>query len=132
MNRAEEWVAVAVARGADASAMVEQRSSDVGPIYMAGYAVECSLKAFLQACGIPMPAHGPSGHDLRALWKTARLHLRAIHDLTGYRSFFVSEWSTNLRYELDVTAPGSSAEMVREAQALARWIQNQARRERRR
>ena len=45
---------------------------------MAGYAIECSLKALLQKQGIPFPQSGREGHNLKGLWQSCRLSLSKI------------------------------------------------------
>ncbi|MBK1699959.1 HEPN domain-containing protein [Thiococcus pfennigii] len=103
----EAWLDVARERGADARAMLPARAASIGPVYMAGYAVESALKAYLQAQGLPRPAAGPAGHDLRALWKASGLQLRDLKDPDGTAAFFVQDWTTALRYQAQ-TAPGQA------------------------
>jgi len=95
----EAWLGVARERGLDAKSMLPSRAMSVGPVYMAGYAVESALKAYLQAKGIPRPTSGSAGHDLRALWKASGLQLRDLRDSDGGACFFIDEWTTALRYE---------------------------------
>ena len=42
-----EWIAVANERAADAEAIKTTRNDSVGPVYLAGYAIECGLKALV-------------------------------------------------------------------------------------
>jgi hypothetical protein len=42
-NTAQDWITVANERAADAEAMLSSRQDSVGPVYMVGYAIECSL-----------------------------------------------------------------------------------------
>ena len=98
-STSEGWLDVARERGADARAMLPEREKSVGPAYMAGYAVEGALKAYLQAQGIPRPTSGPAGHDLAALFKAAGLRLQDLNDSEGHAAFFLSDWSTALRYQ---------------------------------
>ena len=65
-------------------------------IYMAGYAVECGLKALLQRRGKRFPRSGAEGHHLRGLWEATGLKL---DDVRGYRRLFMDFWTTDLRYE---------------------------------
>ena len=65
-------------------------------VYMAGYAVECKLKALLQSRGKRFPTRGQEGHHLRGLWEAAGLKL---DDLRGNRRLFLDFWTTDLRYE---------------------------------
>jgi hypothetical protein len=86
---AEAWIAAATERAADAEAMLPSRGTSAGPIYMAGYAIECSPKAFLQCQGIRFPAAGQSGHDLKALWHRAGFRRGDLGDQQGERAFYV-------------------------------------------
>jgi hypothetical protein len=43
-NTSQEWIDVAKERAADVEALKQRQ---VGAVYMAGYAIECSLKAYL-------------------------------------------------------------------------------------
>ena len=131
---AEDWTAVANQRAADAAAMLPQRADSVGPVYMAGYAVECALKAYLQRRGIPRPRSGPAGHDLRGLWRASGFRLADLNDEHGLKSFYIEAWSTDLRYaiRLDPATSVEPADLVEGARLLSSWIQNQVRRQRRR
>ncbi len=123
-----EWVAVACIRGADSNAMLKTGGASTGPVYMAGYAVECSLKAFLMIQGTPFPAGGAAGHDLAGLWKAARLRLTDLGDTNGAKTFYVDTWSTDLRYQVAVPSALTSQELVTGAMALAGWLQTRVRR----
>ncbi len=109
--------------------MLPVRKQSVGPVYMAGYAVECALKALLDRNNIRRPRMGPKGHDLLLLWKRCGFRLRDLNDSRGFRSFYLTEWSTDLRYarysELDTT------NLVAGARRLSGWIQKKIRRSRR-
>jgi hypothetical protein len=121
------WIAVAKERAADADAMKTLRANSTGPVYMAGYAIECSLKAVLQSRSIPFPTHGQEGHNLRGLWEAAGFRLADLSDSVGTRTFFIDKWSTALRYEASYYAGGlSTVALVDAAKNLAAWIQNQA------
>ncbi|MEB3830617.1 hypothetical protein [Phormidium sp. CCY1219] len=64
---ADDCSAVANERAADAEAIAKCRPTSVGSVYIAGYAIECSLKALLQKRGIPTPTSGALGHNLHKL-----------------------------------------------------------------
>ncbi len=123
----EDWMAVAQRRGADSRAMLGGELS-TGPVYMAGYAVECSLKAYLKSQEIDFPAGGPAGHNLAQLWKAARFPLTDLRDTNGAKTFYVDTWTTALRYELAVPSALSPEELVTGAVHLAGWLQTRARR----
>lgn len=121
-STAQEWLEVARERVGDANSMLPGRANSVGPSYVAGYAVEAALKAYLQARGIPRPAGGRPGHDLRALWKATGLKLRDLKDTDGCAAFFVNEWTTALRYQ--VTRPPGHQESIRLVETAGRLVGN--------
>ena len=129
---AEEWIWVARQRAADADAMVPARDQSVGPVYMAGYAVECSLKAFLVRNNIRWPGMGPEGHNLRRLWRTSGFRLQDLNDDQGFKSFYVTDWSTDLRYDARPSPDLETTDYLAGARLLSGWIQKQVRRSRRR
>jgi HEPN domain len=131
-DTAEDWMAVATERGADAEALLNRRNLSVGCVYMAGYAVECSLKAYLQSRGIPLPSRGQAGHDLRALWRQSGFQLADLRDTNGTKTFFVETWATDLRYETGLDINMEFADLLQGAKALSGWIQTRSRRARRR
>ena len=126
---AAEWIAVANERAADADALVPTRQASVGPVYLAGYAVECSLKAYLQRNGIGIP-RGREGHHLRDLWRASRFRLADLSDTTGDKSFFIEHWSTGFRYQIALETELTPIELVQGARRLSGWIQKQVRRTR--
>ena len=128
----EQWFAVARERGADADAMLVLRASSIGPVYMAGYAIECAIKGHLQHKGVPRPKSGQDGHNLKGLWKQAGFCFADLKDHGGEKAFFLNEWSTGFRYQTNLppNAPKSEA-LVKAAKDLAGWIQAQIKRQRR-
>ncbi len=129
-NTPQDWLAVAKERGTDAEAIYKYSSATVGTVYMAGYAIECSLKALLQKRSIPFPARGHQGHNLQALWKASGFQLSDLKDHKGSQTFYLEHWSTDLRYEVSLT--GNLGLEVKEllagAKQLTGWIQNQVKR----
>lgn len=94
-----EWLRVAGVRLQEARELMLANTSSVGSAYLAGYAVECSLKAYLMNEGKSRPTHGGEGHNLRALWSSCDLVLRDLNDTSGSKNYFMSDWSTDLRYQ---------------------------------
>ncbi|RMD96669.1 MAG: HEPN domain-containing protein [Bacteroidetes bacterium] len=90
----QAWLNVAASRGADADTLSKGKRW-VGAIYMAGYAIECALKAYLHHRGINRPS-GAEGHNLKALTKRTRLK---YHNVIKEDAFFFDNWSVDLRYE---------------------------------
>ena len=127
-SSADAWIAVAQERAADASALLLEREQSAGSVYLAGYAIECSLKAFLQRSGKAFPTAGGAGHDLRSLWSHSGFRLRDIDDESGSKSFFIQTWSTDLRYTVDPNFPCATTDLVAAAKRLSGWLQAQTRR----
>lgn len=131
-STAEEWMAVAWERGADATALLPSRASSIGPVYMAGYAIECAIKGYLQHKGIPRPANGHEGHNLRGIWKSMGFCFADLKDSNGNKSFFIEHWSTDFRYQANYPANvPNSTDLVSAAKGLVGWIHAQIKRQRR-
>ncbi len=122
----EEWMKVARERGKDADAMLPARAASIGPIYMAGYAIECAIKGYMQQRRIRRPSSGREGHNLRGLWSQARFRLSDLKDTAGTKSFFIKHWTTGFRYQTNCppNTPNSD-EAVRAAKEIVGWIQAQ-------
>lgn len=90
-----------------------------GAIYLAGYVVECKLKALLSKMGKPYPRSGAGGHDLLALWKSAGFRHQ---DLTGFRRAFIEYWNTSLRYSATTPSEHAPADLLRGARELASYV----------
>ena len=129
-NSVEDWLSVATERGDDARANLNMRPGSVGPVYLAGYAIECSLKALLRAKGKPFPASRSAGHDLQGLWEACGFRLSDLRDSNGAKDFFIEEWSTDLRYETTPPERLPAQELLTGAGDLTGWIQTRVRRER--
>lgn len=126
---AADWIIVAEQRLADAEVIAKERPHSVGSLYMAGYAIECSLKAFLQKRGLRLPRHGSEGHNLRGLWQASKFRLFELKDRTGVQTFFLQEWTTDWRYERDIPIKTgiSTQDLVEGAKKLSKWIQSRSR-----
>jgi hypothetical protein len=126
------WISLANERAADAEAINKERPNSVGCVYMAGYAIECSLKALLQSKGKEFPKHGREGHHLVGLWKKSGFKLSDLEDNKGNQTFFLEQdkWNTALRYESSF--PSSCgleiADLIAGAKLLTGKIQTQVRR----
>lgn len=124
----DAWIQVSLQRGEDAAAMLPDRSQSPGPVYMAGYAVECMLKAYLQRFGIPFPTSGSEGHDLRGLWDQSDLQLSDLKDQRGHRAFFIQRWSTEMRYETEFPENHTPEDLVQAAKRLSGHLKTLIRR----
>ena len=123
----EQWIAVAKERGADAKTINQNLPHSVGAIYLAGYAIECSLKAFLQKQSTGFPKHRSEGHNLRALWKASKFRLSDLNDYNGCKAFFIQTWKTDLRYQTELDSALPEEELIKGAKELVGWIQKQIR-----
>lgn len=101
---------------------------------MAGYAIECSLKAFLQKQNRGFPKYGNEGHNLKGLWRASNFRLSDLNDYNGSKTFFIENWETDLRYQtkLELNSGLTEEELIKGAKELAGWIQQQIRRYQRR
>ena len=126
----KDWMEVANYRAMDAEAIKEKQPSSVGSVYMAGYAIECSLKALLQKRGIPTPTYGKEGHNLHELWRKSGLRFSDLQDTQGTQTFFLQDWNTNLRYQRDLPdrLGLEIKDLLEGAKQLNQWIQTQIRR----
>ena len=114
-------------RAADARILADQGRS-VAAVYLAGYAVECALKAYLQRVGHGFPTSGQAGHDLRELCKVSRFRLTDLGDSQGNRTYFVERWNTGLRYNVTFDTVLDAGVLVEGAAQLVGWVQGRIRR----
>jgi len=125
----DQWIDVAKERSADACSLSSLRPGSVCCVYIAGYAVECYLKAYLQCCGKRFRKSGPGGHNLRSLWADSDFQLSDLQDDKGDRTFYINQWSTDLRYEVQMEAGGLEfSQLVDGARKLCGWLNCQIRR----
>jgi len=126
---AQEWLEVANERAQDAEGLFEKRPESVGSVYLAGYAIECSLKGYLQTLGRRIPRDPQTGHNLAGLWSASGFRLSDVGDRDGSRAFFIQRWGTYLRYEAELTTEGLPAQtLLAGAKSLTGWIQTRVRR----
>ncbi len=127
-HTSEDWINLANERAADADVITKNRNTSVTSVYLAGYAVECSLKALLQDRGTGFPRHGQEGHNLKGLWESCNFRLSDLHDSKGEKTFYLTTWDTSLRYELTCDSSLSYQELVEGAKQLTGWIKMKIRR----
>lgn len=118
----EDWYEVALERHKDARAALEKKR-EVIAVYLAGYCIECLLKAFLKAQNWPWGTKRREGHNLAGLWKACRFRVRDLNDQAGHKTFFVEEWSTDLRYESDLSENRQAEALVKAAGQVKTWIE---------
>jgi HEPN domain-containing protein len=127
----KDWMEIATERSKDAEELANARSNSVAAPYIAGYCVECALKAYLNKLGMPFPAHGREGHNLRSLWRKANFRKFDIKDNTGAKTYYIESWDTSLRYEKKINAEFDAVELINGAKRLTQWVFSQIRRTRR-
>jgi hypothetical protein len=128
-NSIEDWISAANERAADGEALLQGRTASIGSVYLAGYAIECCLKAYLRALKRAVPTRGSHGHNLTALWHACGFRKGDIADAGGCRTFYVEEWSTDLRYEVSFkNSSATTSELVSAGKQLAGMIQQRIRR----
>lgn len=127
-SNSREWLLAARHRLSDAKILADIGSAPVASIYLAGYAIECALKAHLDNSGEPRPRRGGEGHNLRALWSACELVLRDLDDADGTKSYFMTDWSTDLRYQIIPNTALHPQDLVKSAGFLLTRISNFIRR----
>jgi HEPN domain-containing protein len=115
-------------RYADAELLLEAERT-TGAVYLAGYAVECMLKALVLAV-VPAGRRGELLADFRGSrahnieWLTAlyRRHAGGAipRDVTRHLSW-VAEWSTDMRYATGVLAGAEAEAFLASVRAIVTW-----------
>ncbi len=103
-----------------------------GAIYLAGYAVECGLKALIlesrprsQAADLVKQLRGPKGHDydwLRSLYRD--LEGPAVPDRVRDRFLRINTWSVELRYSDRRIGQKDAHAFVSAVVEIWEWIEN--------
>ena len=119
---------VALQRFEDAEVLLRNRRT-TGAIYLAGYAVECVLKALLLA-NIPrgrqrrflQEFRGTRAHDFD--WLRQQLQARGVQLPQTLRKEFtrVNTWSTDLRYNPGTTRYDRGEAFLTAAAAVIEWV----------
>lgn len=122
----EKWVEVAKERSQDAQSLYNMKRS-LGAVYMAGYSIECYLKAYLQKYGKSQPPRGNEGHNLRGLWFAAGFRISDLTDSGGNQTYFIDSCDTGLRYQTALGSGLSADDLIRGAQKLTGLIQKRLR-----
>ncbi len=128
----EEWLEVAEARSRDAKTLKDSPLCAIAAVYMAGYAVESSLKAYCVQQNKSNTWRGASGHNLKSIWKESGLRLSDMNDHDGTRTFFLEEWSTDLRYCSKFDFIHSTGDLIEASNKLKGFINQRIKRNPRR
>jgi HEPN domain-containing protein len=115
-------------RDADARFLLDGGRT-TGAIYLAGYAVECILKALIlssvpesQRTEILSSFRGARAHDYNWLREPYRDHGGATFPANVARCFaLVNTWSTDLRYQPGTALMREAEEFLRAAQVIIEW-----------
>ncbi|MCP5052770.1 MAG: HEPN domain-containing protein [bacterium] len=118
-NTYKDWLEVSRERQEDAEALLVSRKESIGSVYMAGYSLECCLKAFLLLKTKKRP---PRIHNIRNLWRSAGFRSTEINDKNGQRTFFFDHWQTDFRYTTTLPKEYNSEQLVRSTRQLTNWI----------
>ena len=89
----QDWIVLADQRMRDAEALLQHRPESTAASYLAGYAVENSLKAYLLLQG-----EKRTGHDLRSLTRDAQLRFKS----QPAQGWFLDQWTVHWRYIPDI------------------------------
>ena len=126
----QDWLGVARERASDAEAILTNRPDSTGSVYLVGYAIECSLKAYLLSIGRPVPTSGRAGHNITGMWDASGFRKRDIGDTDGCKVFFLEDWDTSMRYSSVRQNGGiTNQQLIEGAKRLVGWVQGQVRRE---
>ena len=123
------FLRVAIQRFDDARFLLDQGQRHTAAIYLAGYTVECSLKALLLSCvpkgqcQIVMESfRGREGHSFEALKaKYSRKTGITFPPAIAKALSFVGYWTTDLRYEPGNTSPDEAEQFLRSAEVILSW-----------
>jgi HEPN domain-containing protein len=123
----------AAAQRIAAAEMLVEHGFHLESIYLAGYAVECSLKALIlrrtprrvYRAMYEQLTHGRKGHDiesLRSVLRASPIHCELpakIRELLNR----VATWNTDLRYEVGLVAYRDAARFLDAARQIREWAE---------
>ena len=130
-REAQVFYRAAIQRFGDAQFLLEEGGRTTAAVYLAGYSVECILKALILSthsgrthAGILQSFKGSKAHDFHWLRDTyfkkggPSLPREIAHCFTT-----VGSWSTALRYEPGMTRRKIAEEFLSAAEKIIRWAQ---------
>lgn len=109
--------------------VLRRAAMTTGAVYLAGYAVECSLKSLILD-GVPASRRpqvlasfrGNAAHDFEWLRSRYLENGGARFPKEVTRSFtFVASWSTQLRYSPRELAPNDADRFIRATETILEW-----------
>jgi HEPN domain-containing protein len=129
-QKARPFYRAAMQRIDDARFLLEKGERTNAAVYLAGYSVECVLKALLIS-SLPATKHDKiigefrkrgQGHDFDWLKHKYQHAGGATFPATIQRSFItVSTWGTDLRYETGTIKRKEAEAFLSAAEAIVRW-----------
>lgn len=128
VKEARDYYRAAMHRAGDA-ALLREFGRTTGAVYLAGYAVECMLKALLldgvgRALRKVLLAdfHGTRAHNIEWLGALYRQHVGLTVPLDVARHLArVASWSTDLRYGTGTLKRRDADEFMESVQAITGW-----------
>jgi hypothetical protein len=113
----------------DEATILLSAGRSLGAMYLAGYAVECALKALLLAAApsgqqrsILESFRGRRAHDYQWLREEYLAHQGPRFPSAVVQAFtFVGEWTTDLRYDPRKVAGADDADFVKSAGLILVW-----------
>jgi hypothetical protein len=113
----------------DDAVLLLEAGRTTGAVYLAGYTVECFLKALVLAGVAPQlrkqllgEFYGRRAHDIEWLGALYRRHVGAAVPLSVTRHLSrVAAWSTDLRYATGVVKRRDADEFMGSVVAIATW-----------
>jgi hypothetical protein len=115
----------------DDAQLLLQADRTTGAIYLAGYTIECLLKAVILD-GVPSSQRrqllsefqGSRGHNLEWLGDLYRNHVRMVIPLEMTRHLTrLSSWSTDLRYSAGRAMRRDADQFMESVVTIADWIE---------
>ena len=103
-----------------------------GAVYLAGYAVECMLKALIligsaekDHASIEAEFHGQRGHQYEWLrYRYAQTRNPGLPSETGQSLAFVQTWDTSMRYNPGLGDRADASRFLAETQKILAWADN--------
>jgi len=131
----ERFSRIALQRLEDARLLNERCGRGTAAVYLAGYAVECGLKALLLSSSPPQKHlevvesfRGKNGHNFESL--------RARYERQGgpvpprgiaKALAFVNLWTTDLRYHAGMTPPAEAGKFLEAVELIIDWTEGRLR-----
>jgi HEPN domain-containing protein len=116
--------------------LAEDRNTAQDSVYLAGYAVEFSLKAMILDCypsdskrreALNDFGRGESGHDLIRLRRILRQRLPVPDEISKCLDELAPQWSTHMRYIGSILPASESMAFLERAGRVKAWVERSLR-----